>query len=51
MCSLFAILYPTGISGELGVTYWAAMQLKESGENNVLLAFLALGALTYIPGE
>mmetsp|Transcript_4486 Transcript_4486/g.7389 ORF Transcript_4486/g.7389 Transcript_4486/m.7389 type:complete len:134 (+) Transcript_4486:453-854(+) len=56
--SLFAVLYPTGITGELGCMYMAAMFLMGEGElmaqpkeNLVLLALIVFVALTYIPGS
>lgn len=56
--SLFAVLYPTGITGELGCVYMAAKGLIGDGtfvdmdtNSKILFAFLALVSLTYIPGS
>jgi very-long-chain (3R)-3-hydroxyacyl-CoA dehydratase len=61
--SLFAILYPTGITGELGCMYMAVAHLiggrvKSLNEifalprnNLILLVFIVLVILTYIPGK
>jgi very-long-chain (3R)-3-hydroxyacyl-CoA dehydratase len=61
--SLFAILYPTGITGELGCMYMAVAYLignhvKSVAEvlnlprnNLILLVFIVLVILTYIPGK
>lgn len=58
--SLFAVLYPTGISGELGSMYFAYLYLKDKdlytysiapGINVSLYLFIILVALTYIPGS
>jgi very-long-chain (3R)-3-hydroxyacyl-CoA dehydratase len=56
--SLFAVLYPTGITGELGCVYSAAQAVFGAGtfadmaQNNKLhFVFLFLVALSYIPGS
>eukprot|EP01038_Epipyxis_sp_PR26KG_P015623 gene15623-21114_t len=58
--SLFAVLYPTGITGELGCMYLAGLYLYESSkgvltdlptEQLVLFALIIIVALTYIPGS
>jgi very-long-chain (3R)-3-hydroxyacyl-CoA dehydratase len=51
--SLFAILYPTGISGELGCMYYAYLELMVSKDTSLVFlshAIMAV-ALTYIPGS
>lgn len=60
--SLFAVLYPTGISGELGCMYMAIFVLKTDAVNSlsgllqlpqkdlILLALIVFVVLTYIPG-
>ena len=54
-CSLFAVLYPTGITGELGCTYYTALHLYNKESNNVtdgvLLFFVIFLALSYLPGD
>eukprot|EP00286_Rhodomonas_abbreviata_P003507 CAMPEP_0181344778 /NCGR_PEP_ID=MMETSP1101-20121128/32378_1 /TAXON_ID=46948 /ORGANISM="Rhodomonas abbreviata, Strain Caron Lab Isolate" /LENGTH=236 /DNA_ID=CAMNT_0023456651 /DNA_START=15 /DNA_END=725 /DNA_ORIENTATION=+ len=62
--SLFAVLYPTGISGELGCMYNAAVHLKGPGEwtdfqgilaqpqgDVLLLGLILFVVVTYIPGS
>lgn len=59
--SLFAILYPTGITGEVGCMFLAAQHLigsftaesyyKMSTENMILFSLIFIVALTYIPGS
>mmetsp|Transcript_22777 Transcript_22777/g.50657 ORF Transcript_22777/g.50657 Transcript_22777/m.50657 type:complete len:195 (-) Transcript_22777:92-676(-) len=64
--SLFAVLYPTGITGELGCMYMAALFLAgvdtpfdldiaklqtQPQENLALLALVVFVAVTYIPGS
>lgn len=62
--SLFAVLYPTGITGELGTMYLAAVFLKSNETeltllgttypketNFILFVLIVLVALTYIPGS
>lgn len=61
--SLFAVLYPTGISGELGCMYMAILVLKTDAVNSlngllalpqkdlILLALIFFVVLTYIPGK
>lgn len=56
--SLFAILYPTGITGELGCMYmsifdlWGDNNLSELPlEKSVLLVLIFMVILTYIPGS
>eukprot|EP01040_Poterioochromonas_malhamensis_P010298 gene10296-11200_t len=61
--SLFAVLYPTGISGELGCMYMAILVLKTDAVNSlngllalpqkdlILLALIFFVVLTYIPGS
>ena len=61
--SLFAVLYPTGITGELGCMYMAMMVLKTDAVTSlqgllalpkndlILLSSIFLVVLTYIPGE
>ena len=60
--SLFAILYPTGISGELGCMYMAVLFLKTDKITSlaqlsalptndlILLSLIVLVILTYVPG-
>eukprot|EP01034_Spumella_vulgaris_P023916 gene23916-30195_t len=56
--SLFAVLYPTGITGELGCMYQAGLYLLGSGSfaelplnQQVLFGAIVFVALTYIPGS
>lgn len=58
--SLFAVLYPTGITGELGCMYVAGKYLQTSkqyvlftigGIEVSLLTLIIIVALTYIPGS
>jgi len=61
--SLFAILYPTGISGELGCMYYAYLYLKNSDKyiwtplvtapqfKISLFILVVIVAITYIPGS
>jgi len=59
--SLFAVLYPTGITGELGCMYLAALYLIKSftleallkmpPEKMLLFVLIVVVALTYIPGS
>mmetsp|Transcript_21035 Transcript_21035/g.20372 ORF Transcript_21035/g.20372 Transcript_21035/m.20372 type:complete len:171 (-) Transcript_21035:25-537(-) len=61
--SLFGVLYPTGITGELGCMYMAAMYLRETKQYTIapiasmpqieisLFLIIVLVALTYIPGS
>lgn len=56
--SLFAVLYPTGITGELGCMYQAALYLLGSGSfadmstnNKILFGAFILVFITYIPGN
>lgn len=61
--SLFAILYPTGITGELGCMYMAAMHLIKTKEYHFftlytnpivdvnLVLITAIVVITYIPGS
>ena len=48
MSSLFAVLYPTGITGELGCTYFAALFTKDT--NETLFVLIVIVALTYVYG-
>jgi very-long-chain (3R)-3-hydroxyacyl-CoA dehydratase len=47
--SLFGVLYPTGITGELGCMYFAALETYQS--NFTLFVLIVFVALTYIPGS
>ena len=54
--SLFAILYPTGISGELGCLYLAFQYLNAQGTAlspnlNILKYVMIAVAISYIPGS
>lgn len=56
--SLFAVLYPTGITGELGCMYMSILTLKGKHEwsaiprnDMILLALIVLVVITYIPGS
>lgn len=61
--SLFAVLYPSGITGELGCMYMAILVLKTDAVNSLqglmglpqndllLLILIFLVVLTYIPGN
>ncbi|RYG60887.1 hypothetical protein EON64_18985 [archaeon] len=57
--SLFAILYPTGITGELGCMYLSLFELwgKAGGVSDVpmdklvLMVLIALVVVTYVPGS
>ena len=51
--SLFAVLYPTGITGELGCMYFAFFYTNGASDANLIyLSYvIAAVALTYIPGS
>ncbi len=57
--SLFAVLYPTGITGELGCMYcalfhlWGRAQSVQdlSSKHLILLALILLVIVTYVPGS
>lgn len=51
--SLFAVLYPTGISGELGCMYYAYLELMVSKDTSLVFLSHTIAAvvLTYIPGS
>lgn len=56
--SLFAILYPTGITGELGCMYYSLVDIKGNYDlfhlptnKSILFVLIFIVILTYIPGS